>query len=188
MQEAATNLNQAQRFRPASLAVSFDKNLQYDFNNPPDIENSTSFTNKHGAQQGTCAHLGECDIGCRVEAKNTLEKNYLYIAEKNGAEIRPLHLVTGIEPIAGGYRVHHAELKDGGSIAGSTTAERVILAAGSMGSTELLIRCRDVDKTLPGLSPFLGKHWSRLCCINCEKLLTKLIFSRASTCSLCSST
>ena len=39
-------------------------------------------------------------------------------------------------------------------------AERVILAAGSMGSTELLLRCRDVSKTLPSLSPFLGKHWS----------------------------
>jgi cholesterol oxidase len=102
--------NQTQRFRPASLAVSFDKNLQYDFNTEPDTKNSTPFTNKHGAQQGTCAHLGECDIGCRVEAKNTLEKNYLFIAEKNGAEIRPLHLVTSIEPIAGGYRVHHLEL------------------------------------------------------------------------------
>jgi cholesterol oxidase len=160
MQEAATNLNQTQRFRPASLAVSFDKNLQYDFNTEPDTKNSTPFTNKHGAQQGTCAHLGECDIGCRVEAKNTLEKNYLFIAEKNGAEIRPLHLVTSIEPIAGGYRVHHLELKDGGSVPGSTTAGRVIVAAGSMGSTELLLRCRDVDKTLPNLSPFLGKHWS----------------------------
>jgi cholesterol oxidase len=57
MQEAATNLNQTQRFRPASLAVSFDKNLQYDFNTEPDTKNSTPFTNKHGAQQGTCAHL-----------------------------------------------------------------------------------------------------------------------------------
>src|SRR5258706_5128005 len=160
MKEAATNLNQAQRFRPASIAVSFDPNLKYDFSTPPNPANSKPFINKHGAQQGTCAHLGECDIGCPVEAKNTLEKNYLFIAEKNGAEIRPLHLVTNIEPIPGGYRVHHSELKDGGSVAGSTTADPVILAAGSMGSTELLLRCRDVSKTLPSLSPFLGKHWS----------------------------
>jgi cholesterol oxidase len=111
-------------------------------------------------EQGTCAHLGECDIGCRADAKNTLDKNYLHIAVQNGAEIRPLHLVTKIEPLAGGYRVYHSEFKNGGSIPGSTTAERVILAAGSMGSTELLLQCRDVHGTLPNLSPSLGKHWS----------------------------
>jgi cholesterol oxidase len=160
MQEAATNLKQAERFRAADLAVSFDKNLVYDYNDEPDLKNSRTFINKHGATQGTCAQMGECDIGCRADAKNTLDKNYLFIAEKNGAEIRPLHLVTNIEPIDGGYRVSHTEFKEGGGVAGSTTATRVIVAAGSMGSTELLLQCRDVSRTLPKISAFLGRNWS----------------------------
>jgi cholesterol oxidase len=160
MRDAAEKLGQAQRFRLADLAVSFDQTVTYDFSVEPDIRNSIRFLNKHGVEQGYCAHLGECDIGCRADAKNTLDKNYLHIAERNGAEIRPLHLVTHIEPIAGGYRVHHRELKDGASIPGSSTAERVVVAAGSMGSTELLLQCRDLHKTLPNLSPALGQHWS----------------------------
>ncbi len=129
MKEAADKLGQSQRFGPAKLAVSFDNDLVYDFDTEPDLKNSKRFINKHGVEQGTCAHLGECDIGCRADAKNTLDKNYLHIAEKNGTEIRPLHLVTKIEAIASGYRVYHKEFKNGGSIPSSTTAERVILGA-----------------------------------------------------------
>lgn len=160
LQEGDTKLNHESRFRPATIAVSFDKNLKYDFNSPPDIANSKTFVNKHGAQQGSCAQLGKCDIGCPVDAKNTLDKNYLFVAQKNKAEIWPLHLATNIEPIAGGYRVHHDELRAGTRIPASTTATSVIVAAGSLGSTELLLRCRDVSQTLPKLSRFLGKKWS----------------------------
>src|SRR6266403_2871728 len=160
MRYAAIKLGQAERFRAADIAVSFDDDLHYDFNVEPDIGNSKRFVNKHGVEQGTCAHLGECDIGCRADAKNTLDKNYLHIAERNGAEIRRLHLVTQIEAIPGGYRVSYKELREGTSVPGSATAERVIVAAGSMGSTELLLQCRDLLGTLPNLSPSLGKHWS----------------------------
>ena len=160
MQQGAAGLNQGDRFRLADVAVSFDKNLQYNFNDEPDISKSKPFINKHGAQQGTCAQLGECDIGCRVYAKNTLDKNYLFLAQKKGAQIRPLHLATNIEPITGGYRVHHDELSTGQRISGFTTAACVIVAAGSLGSTELLLRCRDVTGTLPNLSRFLGRNWS----------------------------
>src|SRR5205823_1816017 len=134
MQDAARALGQSERFGPANVAVSFDSKRVFDFNIPPDIKNSTRFVNKHGVEQGTCAHLGECDIGCRTDAKNTLDKNYLYLAEKGGAEVRPLHLVTRIEPISGGYRVSYKQLQDGAAIPGSSTAVRVVVAAGSMGS------------------------------------------------------
>jgi cholesterol oxidase len=160
MKRAAEALGQGERFRPAPLAVSFNEKLVYDFDNAPNLGNSTRFTNKHGVEQGTCAHLGECDIGCRADAKNTLDKNYLHLAQDKGAKIRPLHLVTKLEPIAGGYRVYHKEFKDGGSVESSTTAVRVVVAAGSMGSTELLLQSRDVHRTLPDVSGFLGKHWS----------------------------
>jgi cholesterol oxidase len=161
MRDAAAKLGQPERFRPIDIAVSFNDELVYDFNSEPDLANSKRIVNRHGMEQGTCAHLGECDIGCRADAKNTLDKNYLYLAEnQHGAQVRPLHLVTNIEPVAGGYRVYHQELKDGAAIPGSTTAQRVIVAAGSMGSTELLLQCRDVHRTLPNLSGFLGRNWS----------------------------
>lgn len=160
MNEGAKNLDQADRFHLAPVAVSFDPKLEYDFNDEPDLTKSHTFINKHGAEQGFCAQLGECDIGCRAGAKNTLDKNYLFLAKKKGAQIWPLHLTTNIEPIDGGYRVYHDELRDGQRIPGSTTAASVVVAAGSLGSTELLLRCRDVTETLPRISRFLGKNWS----------------------------
>ena len=161
MQDAANRIGDGNRFQQIDLAVSFndDANFKIDFSEEPDIKNSRSFINSHGAHQGTCAHLGECDIGCRVYAKNTLDKNYLPEAVKAGARIWPLHLVTNITPIDGGYRVDHDQLTSGQRVSGSTTATRVIVAAGSIGSTELLLRCRDKD-SLSNLSPFLGKNWS----------------------------
>jgi cholesterol oxidase len=53
MKDAAVKLGQGERFRPAELAVSFDKDLVYDFNDEPDINNSRRFVNKHGVEQGT---------------------------------------------------------------------------------------------------------------------------------------
>jgi cholesterol oxidase len=160
MQEAATKLNDLNRFETLDLAVSFDPNLQYDFNQEPDISKSTILPNQYGALQGTCVHLGECDIGCRVYAKNTLDKNYIPLAVKKGAKVWPLHFVVNIEPIDGGYCVYFDQLADGDRIPGKATATRVIVAAGSLGSTELLLRCRDVTHSLPRLSSRLGKRWS----------------------------
>ncbi len=65
---------------------------------PFNIVNSKRFTNAQGVEQGTCVHLGNCDIGCDADAKNTLDRNYLPWAEKHGADIRELHLVTTFSP------------------------------------------------------------------------------------------
>jgi cholesterol oxidase len=160
MQEAAQKLNQSNRFERLDLAVQFDSQLQYDFNDPPDIKKTTLKPNIHGELQGNCVHLGECDIGCRVYAKNTLDKNYIPEARKKGAEVRPLCLATNIEQVDRGYRVYYDELATGTRVSRSSTATRVVIAAGSLGSTEILLRCRDVTRTLPKLSPRLGKNWS----------------------------
>ena len=160
MKEAATNAGFGGRFRKLELAVNFDPAWTY----AKDFANGTNATvtkkNAHGATQGTCVHLGNCDIGCDVLARNTLDRNYLYIAEKQHADVRPLHLATNIEPIANGYRVSFDDLSNGTRTPGAETASIVILAAGSLGSTELLLRCRDVSKTLPAVSQRLGKGWS----------------------------
>jgi cholesterol oxidase len=157
----AEKIGQIDRFKKLTLAVSFDPDWNYDLPDAHDAKNSKTFQNAHGATQGTCTHKGFCDIGCPVLAKNTLDLNYLYSAEnKHGAEVRSLHLVSNIEPIDGGYRVSYDDLKGGGRKAGSATARIVIVAAGSLGSTELLLKCRDLNGSLPKLSSFLGRNWS----------------------------
>ena len=74
--------------------------------------------------------------------------------------MRPLHLVRFIQPQDGKYRVVFDRLESGRKVPGEETAQRVILAAGSLGTTELLLRCRDQYRTLPALSPLLGMYWS----------------------------
>jgi len=160
MKEGAEKVGLGDRFRKLELAVTFDEAFTYD-DLAKGAAASRSSLNAHGAEQGTCVHLGNCDIGCDVHAKNTLDRNYLFVAEKAGAEVRALTIVTNIEPLAGGgYRVSFDRLENGARIAGSETAKLVIVAAGSLGSTELLLRCRDVTGSLPNLSGFLGRDWS----------------------------
>lgn len=160
VRQAAENIGASQRFRALPLAVSFSERWHYDLPEPFDPRHSERFTNAQGQEQGTCIHLGECDLGCPVKAKNTLDLNYLALAEQHGADIRPLHLVQRIAPEGSGYRVFFDRLADGQRRPGSETAPKVVLAAGSLGSTELLLRCRDQHRTLPRLSPFLGHGWS----------------------------
>jgi cholesterol oxidase len=160
MKEGAEKIGKGDRFKKLELAVSFDPDWRYDADNPHDPSKSKRFMNAQGVEQGTCIHLGNCDIGCDVDARNTLDKNYIPWAERHGAEIRPLHLVNDIAPDANGYRVSYDELKNGNRVPGSETARIVIVAAGSLGSTELLLRCRQINRTLPNISSFLGRNWS----------------------------
>src|SRR5688572_18791517 len=158
--DAARNLGHADRFGKAALSVSFSKDWHYGLEDPFDHKHSQQFVNAHGVKQGTCVHLGNCDMGCDVRAKNGLDVNYIPRAEQRGAEVRPLHLVRFIEPQGSGFRVVFDRLEGGREVRGEETAARVILAAGSVGTTELLLRCRDQYKTLRALSPMLGKRWS----------------------------
>jgi cholesterol oxidase len=158
--DAARNLGYASRFSKAPLAVSFSEDWNYQLEDPFDHKHSRQFVNAHGQQQGTCIHLGNCDIGCDVRAKNGLDVNYIPRAEQSGAEVRPLHLVRSVEHVGGTYRVVFDRLEDGRLIPGAETADRVVLAAGSLGTTELLLRCRNQYGTLRSLSPTLGTRWS----------------------------
>lgn len=123
--------------------------------------------NRQGIVQDGCVYCGNCMLGCHVHAKNTLDLNYIPLAEKNGAEVYPLHLVEKIEPIdpveSNGYRVHFRHFDSGvggASEMGSVVGRKVIISAGSLGSTEILLRCRDLHRTLPNLSPALGTKFS----------------------------
>ena len=162
MREAATKAGHSNRFSKVPLAVSFSEDWSYDLENPINSKHSKSFTNAFGRKQGTCVHYGNCDLGCDVQAKNTLDLNYLAGAEDAGAEIRPLHSVKSITPTRTGYTVHFSWLDLDGNkqVADSIHVAKVILAAGALGSTEILLRCRDQSNTLPYLSPKLGQGWS----------------------------
>jgi cholesterol oxidase len=158
--EAARNLGYSDRFSKAPLAVSFSEDWNYQLDDPFNPRHSRQFVNAHGQRQGTCIHLGNCDIGCDVRAKNGLDVNYIPRAEQRGAQVRPLHLVRLIEPEGSKYRVVFDRIERGKLVRGEETAERVVLAAGSLGTTELLLRCRDQFRTLRAVSPTLGSRWS----------------------------
>ena len=111
-----------------------------------------------GARQQGCQNLGLCDAGCPVNARNTVDITYVARAEKHGAEVRPLHLAEEIEPPAqegGDWTVTFANLGDGDD--GSVQAPTLVLAAGTIGSSRLLMENR---RRLPRLSPALGTRFN----------------------------
>jgi cholesterol oxidase len=160
LNQTAEKLGYGDRFFSLPLALSFDPEWNYDLDNPIAPEQSKSYVNAQGVTQGTCIHLGDCDIGCKVKAKNTLDLNYIAGAENHGAEVRPLHMVRYIEPHEQGYKIVFDRIQEGQLIRGEEYGDKVILAAGSLGSTEILLRSRDQYQTLPNISPVLGHHWS----------------------------
>lgn len=127
-----------------------------------------------GAARNPCTYCGNCLFGCDVGAKSTLDRNYLALAEERyGAEILPLHVAESIAPIRGGYEVRFRRLPEdpaGPPARGSVRGTRVVVAAGALGSTELLLRCRDRSRTLPALSRALGSGFS----LNGELLLARV--------------
>jgi len=125
--------------------------------------------NIHGRTRYTCRLCGECDIGCNYGSKNTLDYTYLSAAHRLGAEIRTLCEVRSFEPVEGGYAIHYVQHdleKEGQKLAThdsaalplqTITADRLILSAGTFGSTFLLLKNRSA---FPHLSQLLGTRFS----------------------------
>jgi cholesterol oxidase len=110
------------------------------------------------ARQKPCENLGRCDIGCPVHAKTTIDITYVKRAEQEGAEVHPHTEVVRLDPppVPGGrWRVGFRGLngRDGGEV----EAPVVVLAAGCLGSSRLLLKNR---KRLHDLSPALGSRFS----------------------------
>jgi len=161
MQEAAERNGLGERFESVELAVTFHPEWHYGLDDPFNDKRSRRWVNQQGLEQGTCVHCGNCDAGCQVRAKNTLDLNYIPKAESHGAEVWPLHRVRKLSTLdEGGYRVEFERLEKGRQGRDSVTAGKVVVAAGSLGTTELLLRCRDQYKTLPNISRRLGHGWS----------------------------
>jgi cholesterol oxidase len=125
--------------------------------------------NLHGRTRYTCRLVGECDIGCNYGSKNTLDYNYLSAAKRLGADIRTRCEVRSFAPREGGGYVvrfvEHDPADEGrkldtrdGSVRPERelTCDRLVLSAGTLGSTYLLLRNRDA---FPGLSRQLGTRF-----------------------------
>jgi cholesterol oxidase len=114
-----------------------------------------------GPERTGCIRCGECMVGCRHGAKNTLRKNYLWFAERLGVQILPERTVTDIRPIgpadgSDGYEV--TSQRSGAWLNRDTNtlrAKGVVVAAGALGTNRLLQRCK-LAGSLPRLSDRLG--------------------------------
>lgn len=162
--------SQRRESRLADIGVFFGNDYSYKDPQSPPAEIGLQEKNRYGATQTSCTYCGECDVGCNTHSKNSLDLNYLHVAEHvHGARIQTETLVEKIVPLnehgdedAGadgrhGYRVHYHDLDKG---AASIDAHRVVISAGTLGTNELLLRCRDVFATLPRISRQLGQRFS----------------------------
>jgi cholesterol oxidase len=116
-----------------------------------------------GPDRAGCQHCGGCMVGCRHNAKNTLPKNYLYFAEKNGAKIVAEVEVVDVKQLSvssnqseARYEVHTRSSTSLVAHYSKVYAKNVIFSAGVMGTMKLLLNLRDVKKSLPKLSAKLG--------------------------------
>ena len=168
MQKVADDMGVGDTFHPTPVGVFFGGPQADPEHRVPD-----PYFGGAGPDRNPCRACGECMTGCRHNAKNTLVKNYLYLAERKGAVVLPLTTVTRVRPRAGGgydvrVRYTKARLPRKGSTR-TLTAEHVVLAASALGTQRLLHRMRD-EGHLPRVSARLG-HLSRT---NSESILGAL--------------
>jgi len=122
------------------------------------------FFGGEGPPRATCTGCGGCMMGCRYGAKNTLDLNYLYLAEKKGARIFPETKVVDVRPLTpsddglSGYKV--LAVKSTSWMRRQPqqfTCRGIVFSASALGTMELLFRLRE-SGSLPGISRTLGKH------------------------------
>jgi cholesterol oxidase len=147
LREVAQELGRGETFHQPTVAVFFGE--------PGQTVPDPYFGGAGPARTG-CVLCGGCMVGCRHGAKNTLDRNYLYLAERRGAVVHPMTTVEKIVPAdGGGYLVTSRATGPFRRGVRQWRARRVVLAAGVLGTMRLLLRCREAG-WLPALSPALG--------------------------------
>ena len=155
MQEIAREMGQEGTFHPTEVAIFFG-----DPDHPGEEVPDPYFGGAGPSRKG-CIHCGGCMVGCRHNAKNTLVKNYLYLAEKRGAQVWPESEVVDIRPLENAPEGARYEVVYRRSTAlwgrrRRVRTRNVIVAAGALGTLRLLFRCREETRSLPEISPALG--------------------------------
>lgn len=145
----AEDLGQPDSFEPTDVAVYFGK---------PGEKVADPYFDGQGPSRNGCTFCGSCMTGCRVGAKNTLDRNYLYLAERLGTKIQADAEVTHVEPLSDGsyevtYRYHHSMVH---RPTVKVTAKNVIFAGGVLGTVPLLTKLSMLANGLPKLSKRLG--------------------------------
>jgi cholesterol oxidase len=147
MREVAHDMGVGDSFRATPVGVFFG--------GPGETHDDPYFGGVGPARSG-CTDCGECMTGCRHNAKNTLVKNYLYLAEQAGARVHALTTVTRVAPRkVGGYMVETRRTDRRRKEVRLFTADQVVFAAGSLGTQKLLHRMRS-QGWLPRISARLG--------------------------------
>lgn len=154
LRDIAQELGQEHTFAPTPVAIFFGE---------PGKTVPDPFFDGEGPARAGCIHCGGCMVGCQHNAKNTLDKNYLYFAEKWGAEVRPEANVVDIRPLYnqnpeyGRYEIIYERTTDWlVKRRRSVRTRNVVVSAGVLGTVNLLLQCRDETRSLPKLSPRLG--------------------------------
>ena len=135
-------------FRPTPVGVYFGE---------PGVEVPDPYFGGAGPARSGCVECGGCMVGCRHNAKNSLDRNYLYLAERAGAEVHPEHEVVDLEPLPGGGYLVTTE-RPGAWIRRrrrTFRASDVVFAAGALGTTRLLLKLAEHGR-LPNLSSQAG--------------------------------
>ncbi|MFA5971259.1 MAG: FAD-dependent oxidoreductase [Lentimicrobiaceae bacterium] len=149
MQKLAEQIGKSEHFSPTTAAVYFGE---------PDVTVKDPYFNGKGPDRTGCIHCGACMTGCRHNAKNTLDKNYLHLAQQLGAEIIAENEVTSIKPLGEkgdeGYEISFQKSTAYFSKTQTIRAKGVIFAGGVMGTIPLLLKLKKT--TLRGLSSRVG--------------------------------
>ncbi len=155
LREVAVETGLFYKFHPTDVGIFFGGE-NGDFTDP--------YFNGEGPEREGCVFCGGCMVGCRYNAKNTLMKNYLFFAEKMGVCIQPEVTVKDIRPLAEQVDGARYEVEYRKTTAwlyhppATVKARNVIVAAGAIGTMELLFHCRERTRSLPRLSPRLGDN------------------------------
>ena len=150
LQAAAIEIGRGETFNKAPVGVYFGR---------PGVEAEDPYFGGAGPRRTGCVSCGNCDIGCGRGAKNKLTTNYLYLAEKLGAEVHELHEVYDLAPLdGGGFEVHTrhpgwAQRAQGDRLHRTYTAGQVIVAAHAFGSSKLLHHMRHKGRLDGSLQP-----------------------------------
>ena len=155
MRDVAADLGVSETFRKTPVGVFFGESGK---------RVADPYFGGEGPERTGCTECGNCMVGCRVGAKNTLAKNYLPLAERSGARIEPMRTVVDLEPLGPngdeGWRI--TTEATGAWVRKNrrtVTAQHVVMAAGTWG-TQSLLHSLQADGKLPRLSRTLG-HLTR---------------------------
>ncbi|MCW2737619.1 GMC family oxidoreductase [Nocardioides sp.] len=154
MKKVAEEMGVGDTFHPTPVGVFFGEPGQ-----PEGETVADPYFGGAGPDRTTCINCGSCMTGCRHNAKNTLVKNYLHLAERGGAVVHPLTTVTDVRPRdGGGYEVTarwtKAKLSRRSAVR-TFTADQVVFSAAAIGTQRLLHRLK-AQGSLPRISDRLG--------------------------------